>query len=145
MRKMTYKQAATCGENLKVRVTPEQSEKMQLAWFAAGKTWSHGSREVLWASNLFLFLRKKMATDSNSMRFPNSCDEEIKLIDEPQPDFASEQAISLWVAQGNQVKNIAADSIVGFKGGSMWNFTVNTARSYVFANFENWKNTPHPA
>lgn len=46
MRKMTYTQAATCGENLKVKVTPEQSEKMQ----RAGKTWQDGSLQHDFAS-----------------------------------------------------------------------------------------------
>lgn len=35
MRKMTYTEAATCGENLKVRVTPEQYTKLKLAWINA--------------------------------------------------------------------------------------------------------------
>jgi len=84
MRKLTYTQAATCGENLKVRVTPEQSVKMQKAWFAAGKSWSNGDKQI--SGNLleFLYLRKDGLRHANCACEESFCiddAEEIELID----------------------------------------------------------------
>ena len=155
MRKMTYQQAATCGENLKVRVTPEQSEKMQLAWFAAGKTWADDLTEVSDTDKSYLFLNVVYGLDccgkesrffnSEKEKFLDSDFEEIELIDDlPQHDFASQQEVLLWVAQGNKIKNIKTNSIIGFKDGKMHNFTGNCDANTLFLNFENWKKHTPP-
>jgi hypothetical protein len=143
MRKLTYSKAATCGENLKARVTLEQSEKMQLAWFAAGKTWNYGSKEISCTDKPFLFLNDVLTMSSDSFWFENNINNEIELIDDPQHDFASQQEIYLWLGQGNKIKNIETNSIIGFKDEKMHNFTGNCDANTLLLNFENWqKHTP---
>ena len=120
MRQMTYTQAATCGENLKVLVTPEQSEKMQVAWFAAGKKASiHINQER------FLFLSDTLYSSGYLATFQAREDEEIELIDDlPQHDFASQQEVLTWLCQGNKVIHDNG-IVVGFKNGKLWDFTGN--------------------
>lgn len=84
MRKMTPTQAATCGENLKVKVTPEQSEKMQKAWFAAGKAWKGGDRKTAWLHSKYIFLYSDgtLTGWGEDDWFNNHENEEIELIDD---------------------------------------------------------------
>jgi hypothetical protein len=77
MRQMTCAQAATCGENLKVRVTPEQSEKVQRAWFAAGKQASHYINQ-----ERFLILGGVLYSTNYLATFQSRKEEEIELIDD---------------------------------------------------------------
>jgi hypothetical protein len=147
MRKMTYTQAATCGENLKVRVTPEQSEKMQKAWFAAEKTWADGGDNIyLHPQDDFLFLYDdgELSVSSVEKEFLSSSNKEIELIDELQHDFASQQEVWMWLGQGNQIKSIEGGEVYGFKNGKMWNFTTNNAAYCLsFCSIDLWqKYTP---
>ena len=141
---MTYTKAATCGENFKARVTPEQNEKMQRAWFAAGKTWIGGCVKVEALDRTFLFLRKDLSITTCEAYFTDSFDEEIELIDDlPQHDFASQQEVTLWVAQGNKAKHMENESVVGFKDGVLWDFAENRKCHWQFLDFDLWqKHTP---
>jgi len=144
MRKMTYQQAATCGKDLKVMVTPEQSEKMQKAWFAARKTWVDASIEVSDTDKPYLFLNtyNGLIYGTEKVKFLESPAIEIELIDDiekEQLDFASQQEIHLWVAQGNKAKLKINGEIVGFKDGVMWNFTKNQRGGFYFNIPKNWK------
>jgi hypothetical protein len=60
-------------------------------------------------------------------------------------DFASQQDVSLWVAQGNQVKHLKNNCIYGFKNGCFCNLTKNIASEYNLLCPEAWqKHTPPP-
>ena len=89
MRKMTFTKAATCGEDLKSRVTPE-------TWIAA--------------------------------------------------DFANQQEITLWVAQGNQIKHNKTHKVFGFKNGDVHNFTdkTNDACCELFDLYQEWQKHTQP-
>ncbi len=148
MRKLTYTQAATCGENLKARVTAEQSEKMQLAWFAAGKTWQGGDKSVTAYDDMrFMFLTDVLVHCSSYDRdcFVIDCnDEEIELIDDlPQPDFASQQEVWAWLVSGNRVKNNDGN-IVGFKDGKLFCFISNANCIFRFENSGYWQKHTSP-
>jgi hypothetical protein len=154
MRQLTYTQAATCGENLKSWVTPEQSEKMQLAWFAAGKSWTDDSSEVSDTKNPYLILyaddgldccsQKPQFYESAKDMFLSYDHEEIELIDDlPQPDFASQQEVWAWIDKGNKVKHLVQGITAGFKNGKLWYFNLNLPADYSFKDFKNWqKHTP---
>lgn len=147
MHKMTYTQAATCGENLKVRVTPEQSEKMQRAWFAAGKAWDDDSIEVCETEEDFLYLYDDgyLTAGSSISKFEKHVNTEIELIDDlPQTDFASQQDVWRWVDAGNLVKHIELDSICGFKDGILWYFDDDSYCDVFFDDFQNWKKYTPP-
>ena len=142
MRQMTYTQAATCGENLKARVTPEQSEKMQKAWFAAGKTWRSGRNQVNLLSDFLVLGGFLSCENADCFGFCNY--EEIELIDDmPQHDFASQQEVWMWLGQGkNQVKRTTGD-IIGFKSGVLWDVLLDRQCHWQFLDFEMWqKHTP---
>lgn len=143
MIKMTYTEAATCGMNLKVRVTPDKSEKMQLAWFAAGKTWQGGRSIVTETGMEYLYLDETLSFGHDFIEsFNNNEAEEIELIDDtPQPNFASQQEVCLWVAQGNQVKS--KDDIVAFKNGMLVFLKSGHVYQWNFEDYQNWqKHTP---
>lgn len=147
MRKLTYTQAATCGENLKVRVTPEQSEKMQLAWFAAGKNIIGCiGKTVTLKDSAFLRMSEKgidMIGESTFIDYSNEY-KEVELIDDlPQHDFASQQEVWMWLGQGkNQVKRTTGD-IIGFKSGVLWDVLLDRQCHWQFLDFEMWqKHTP---
>jgi hypothetical protein len=147
MRKMTYTEAATCVENIRVRVTPEQSEKMQKAWFAAGRTWADDTTEIIAVENPYLILHLDYGLHwcYAEKLFLSYDYEEIELIDDLlQYDFASQQEVCLWVAQGNKIKNIKTNSIIGFKDGKMHNFTGNCDANTLLLNFENWQKHTQP-
>jgi len=119
MIKMTYTEAATCGMNLKVRVTPEKSEKMQLAWFAAGKTWQGGRSIVTETGMEYLYLDETLSFGHDFIEsFNNNEAEEIELIDDtPQPDFASQQDLWRYLSEkdkNNKVINKDKSIIAGF-------------------------------
>ena len=57
-----------------------------------------------------------------------------------EPDFASQQEVTLWVAQGNKTQFITGD-VVGFKGGVLWNFSKNQKSDYCFCAPSQWKKT----
>ena len=143
MRKLTYKQAAECGENLKAWVTPEQSKKMQKVWLDKGKTWCNGSSEIsVYDENMFMFLTGSlMHCDRNS--FIGDTWEQIELIDDlPQHDFSSQQEMWAWLGQGNKVKNLEG-RVYGFKDGVMWNFTLGYASNAQFTRPKDYqKHTP---
>jgi len=144
MRQMTCTQAATCGENLKVRVTPEQNEKMQVAWVAAGKMKSIILKTIdckflfLYSDNDILFER------SSEGYFEKQNHEEIELIDDlPQTDFASQQEVWLWLGNDNKIIHSEAHEIVGFKNGVLWNFTDNIKSNHLISRCKEWqKHTP---
>lgn len=159
MRKMTYTQAATCGENLKVRVTPEQSEKMQKAWFAAGKAWDDDSIEVCETEEVFLYLYDDgyLTAGSSISEFEKHINTEIKLIDDlpqydfasdlPQPTFATQQEILTYLCQNDNKVIHECDMVVGFKNGKLWDFTDNQPfkNESDFINFPNeWKKHTPP-
>lgn len=148
MRKLTYTQAATCGENLKVRVTPEQSEKMQLAWFAAGKNIIGCiGKTVTLKDSAFLRMSEKgidMIGESTFIDYSNEY-KEVELIDDlPQHDFASQQEVWAWLGQGkNQVKRGNSSNVVGFKKGILWDLLLDRMCHWQFLDFEEWqKHTP---
>lgn len=144
MRKLTFTEAATCNLNLKARVTPEKSEKMQRAWFAAGKTWLSGAKDVCSKSIGYLFLDDKLSLGHGDFNSVKDCNyEEIELIDDlPQHDFSNQQDVWLWLAQGNQIKEIATGDIVRFKDNVLWR---NSDMSkYNFADFLDWKKHTPP-
>jgi len=145
MKQMTYTQAATCGENLKVRVTPEQSEKMQLAWLAAGKTWSNGDNLISKNFLEFLYLREDGLRHANcgcEENFISDNAEEIELIDDiEQPCFASQQEVWAWLGQGkNQVKSKKTGDIYGFNGKyGLFDFTDDDLSDITFEDYKNWQ------
>jgi len=120
MRKLTHEQ--------KVRVTPEQSEKMQRAWFAAGKTWQDGSTAICDTNEKYLYLDKALTTGETERYFINQENNEIELIDEPQADFASQQEVWAWLGQGNKVKNLEYGFIAGFKSGEFCRYRIHDGR-----------------
>ena len=142
MRKLTYTQAATCGKNLKVRVTPEQSEKMQQAWFAAGKAWAYGGTEVVFYLNdpfMYLYSDNTLCVGDYENEFSDSKAEEIELIDDlPQSDFASQQEIWRYLSENecNMIQDIAGIKVWSFKFGSIHNIN--------FSDFKNWKKYTKP-
>jgi hypothetical protein len=142
MRKLTYKQAATCREKLKVQVTPEQSEKMQLAWFAAGKRWRDGGDKVAHTTFKFLWLSNDLMMTNCAEYFILHKNEEIELIDDlSQHDFASQQEVWMWLAQGNQIKEIATGDVAVFKNGVL--YRNDFASNSNFFDFMEWeKHTP---
>jgi hypothetical protein len=148
MRQLTYTQAATCGKNLKARVTPEQSEKMQREWFAAGKTWAYGGAEPVYSNDPFMYLYSdnELCVGDYKNEFTDSKAEEIELIDLPQHDFASQQEVWAWLGQGkNQVKGVKSGDIHGFHGRyGMFNFTKDDLSDLLFDDYKNWKKHTPP-
>ena len=61
----------------------------------------------------------------------------------PQPDFASQQEVWMWLGQGkNQVKRTTGD-IIGFKSGVLWDVLLDRQCHWQFLDFEMWqKHTP---
>jgi len=140
MRKLTYTEAATCGENLKVRVTNENAEKIKKSWVKNGK---HADFQYNFG---FVFLwNDGDLTTGDFEEFEGASDfEEIELIDDlSQPDFASQQDVWRWVDAGNKIKSFDGE-VIGFKDGSLYSFTLSDKCGYNFLEFFNhWqKHTP---
>jgi len=94
MRKLTYEQAAACGENLKVRVTSEQSEKMQRAWFKAGKTWTDGASFVCGTDGAYMYLDEKLKVGDTERYFIDQKNQEIELIDDT-PEHTIDELVKM--------------------------------------------------
>ena len=155
MRKMTYKQAATCGEKLKARVTHEQSEKMQRAWFANGKAWADDLTEISDTDNPYLILdevygldccsKEPAFYDSSEKMFLSCSNEQIELIDDlPQHNFASQLEVIAWLVVGEKAIHTENQVTVGFKDGVLWDFTLDRKCILNFFDFESWKRYTQP-
>ena len=140
MRKLTYKQAATCGEKLKARVTPEQSEKMQRAWFAAEKKWRDGGDKVTRVTAKLLFLSNDLTMTNFAEYFILHKNEEIELIDGLHPAyFASQLEVIAWFVVGEKAIHTENRVIVGFKDKVLWDFTLDRKCTLNFFDFERWE------
>ena len=145
MRKLTYKQAATCGEKLKARVTHEQSEKMQKAWFSAGKRWCGGGDKVAHVTVKFLWLGNDLIMGNSEEYFILHKNEEIELIDGLHPAyFASQLEVIAWFVVGEKAIHTENRVIVGFKDGVLWDFSLDRKCILNFFDFERWERYTQP-
>ena len=121
------------NDKWQLKVTPEQSEMVQLALFDVGVTWVVCNKNIMYTNKEWLSREVNSIYHGNGFNY-----ESLELEPQtPQNDFETQQGIWEWLISGKKITDTKIGGIVEMVDGFVYENGVQ--RSYCFLHPSDWK------